>query len=168
MKAEKCPKNYFQEILWGKRNFKLWISREKSITYVSKKCLFKAPSTEWIEDRLSRFNELLELSTGESALALRKLLGPMKLEAQYPDIGKPYYVAHSSINALAITEPLPNENILDNGSNSFQWWAHLGLNQGPLACQASALPLSYAPEFLPFTVIDRLQIRTDSILKIRI
>ncbi len=25
------------------------------------------------------------------------------------------------------------------------WWAHLGLNQGPLACQASALPLSYAP-----------------------
>ena len=26
-----------------------------------------------------------------------------------------------------------------------EWWAHLGLNQGPLACQASALPLSYAP-----------------------
>ena len=25
------------------------------------------------------------------------------------------------------------------------WWAHLGLNQGPLACEASALPLSYAP-----------------------
>ena len=24
-------------------------------------------------------------------------------------------------------------------------WAHLGLNQGPLACEASALPLSYAP-----------------------
>jgi ATP-dependent Clp protease adaptor protein ClpS len=25
-------------------------------------------------------------------------------------------------------------------------WAHLGSNQGPLACEASALPLSYAPE----------------------
>jgi hypothetical protein len=24
-------------------------------------------------------------------------------------------------------------------------WAHLGSNQGPLACEASALPLSYAP-----------------------
>ena len=24
-------------------------------------------------------------------------------------------------------------------------WAHLGLNRGPLACEASALPLSYAP-----------------------
>ena len=29
--------------------------------------------------------------------------------------------------------------------NQKTWWAHLGLNQGPLACQASALPLSYAP-----------------------
>ena len=25
------------------------------------------------------------------------------------------------------------------------WWARLGLNQRPLACEASALPLSYAP-----------------------
>jgi Phage integrase family len=28
---------------------------------------------------------------------------------------------------------------------TFPAWAHLGLNQGPLACEASALPLSYAP-----------------------
>ena len=27
------------------------------------------------------------------------------------------------------------------------WWARLGLNQRPLRCQRSALPLSYAPEF---------------------
>ena len=27
----------------------------------------------------------------------------------------------------------------------FRGWAHLGSNQGPLACEASALPLSYAP-----------------------
>ena len=47
----------------------------------------------------------------------------MKLEAQYPDVGKPYYVAHSSINALAITEPLSNSENLDNGANSFRWWA---------------------------------------------
>ncbi len=25
-------------------------------------------------------------------------------------------------------------------------WAHLGSNQGPPACEAGALPLSYAPE----------------------
>ena len=30
------------------------------------------------------------------------------------------------------------------------WWARLGLNQRPLRCQRSALPLSYAPaEFGP-------------------
>src|SRR3712207_3769338 len=27
-----------------------------------------------------------------------------------------------------------------------KWWARLGLNQRPLRCQRSALPLSYAPE----------------------
>src|SRR3954447_22095149 len=38
-------------------------------------------------------------------------------------------------------------------------WAHLGSNQGPLACEASALPLSYAPEearnLAPMLVSDR-------------
>jgi hypothetical protein len=29
-------------------------------------------------------------------------------------------------------------------------WARLGLNQRPLACEASALPLSYAPSSEPF------------------
>ena len=66
---------------------------------------------------------MLELNTGESAIAHRKLLDPMKHEAQHSEIGKPYYVAHSSINTLAITEPPPNNKNLDNGSNSFQWWA---------------------------------------------
>ena len=85
--------------------------------------IFQASPIEWIENRLSKFNELLEINTGESAIALRKLLGPMILEAQYPDVGKPYYVAHSSINALAIAEPLPSTKNLDNCSISFQWWA---------------------------------------------
>jgi len=38
--------------------------------------------------------------------------------------------------------PAEDENGLDSGDPE---WAHLGLNQGPLACEASALPLSYAP-----------------------
>src|SRR5690242_9139530 len=29
------------------------------------------------------------------------------------------------------------------------WWARLGSNQRPLACKASALPLSYAPGYGP-------------------
>jgi dihydrofolate reductase len=34
---------------------------------------------------------------------------------------------------------------LIHGRSGMSEWAHLGLNQGPLACEASALPLSYAP-----------------------
>ncbi len=52
--------------------------------------VFQASPIEWIEDRLSKFSNLLELNTGESALALRELLEPIELEAQYPVEGKPY------------------------------------------------------------------------------
>jgi hypothetical protein len=38
----------------------------------------------------------------------------------------------------------PSEPELGLNSGDAEW-AHLGLNQGPLACEASALPLSYAP-----------------------
>ena len=34
------------------------------------------------------------------------------------------------------------------GKYDSKWWARLGLNQRPLRCQHSALPLSYAPENL--------------------
>ena len=34
---------------------------------------------------------------------------------------------------------------MPGGSRGRREWAHLGSNQGPLACEASALPLSYAP-----------------------
>ena len=66
--------------------------------------VFKAPTSDWIKSKLSQFSDLLERNTSESAIALRKLLGPMTLKAQYPESGKPYYVAHTSINALAIAE----------------------------------------------------------------
>ena len=100
---------------------------------------FRAPTVEWIECKLSKFNNLLELNTGESALALRKILGPIKLEAQYPHAGKPYYLAHSSIDALALTEPLPGEKIFDNGSNSFHWWARKDSNLRPMDYESTAL-----------------------------
>ena len=105
----------------------------------AKEKIFKAPSSEWIESRLSKFNEVLEMNTGESAMALRKLLGPMKLKPQYPRCGKPYYIAHSSINALAITEPLPGSNVTDNGSGSFQWWARKDSNLRPMDYESTAL-----------------------------
>ncbi len=54
--------------------------------------IFKLPFNEWVDAKLWELNEVLILNTTDSALVLRKLLGPMNLEAQYSDIGKPYYV----------------------------------------------------------------------------
>ena len=87
--------------------------------------VFQTLPIEWIEERLSQFRELLETNTNDSALVLRNLLGPVKLDTKYPEIGKPYYLAYTSINALAITEPSPNCKCTDNGWTSFQWWAPL-------------------------------------------
>ena len=47
------------------------------------------------------------------------------MEAQYAKTGKPkpYYLAHTSINVLAITEPLPGYKSMNNGSSELRWWA---------------------------------------------
>jgi hypothetical protein len=36
--------------------------------------------------------------------------------------------------------------IIDHDESRFGWWAQQDLNLRPLACKASALPLSYAPD----------------------
>jgi hypothetical protein len=63
--------------------------------------VFQAPPVEWIEERLVRFRELLERRTGQSALILRRLLGEVRLEPTQGDIGKPYYVARTTLDTLA-------------------------------------------------------------------
>ena len=50
--------------------------------------VFQAPPVEWIDERLSQLRELLQRRTGKSALILRRLLGPIRLEPTRPDIGK--------------------------------------------------------------------------------
>ena len=55
--------------------------------------VFQSPPIEWIEDKLSDIHKFLEQKIGQTAIALRKLLGSIKFEPTYPDIGKPHYVA---------------------------------------------------------------------------
>src|SRR3546814_15650110 len=40
------------------------------------------------------------------------------------------------------------------------WWARLGLNQRPLRCEHSALPLSYAPETTKRRITPPLRVRS--------
>ena len=55
-----------------------------------------------------QYRETPELNTNYSDLVLHNLLGPVKFAAKYPGIGTPLYLAHTSINSLAVTEPSPN------------------------------------------------------------
>ena len=74
---------------------------------------FKAPAKEWIEFRLERFQETLNKNTKASALALKELLGTIELEPIQSDPivengcvieSKPYYLAHSNIETLALLD----------------------------------------------------------------
>lgn len=120
---------------------------------------FKSPPKEWINNRLEKLHQTLSKNTTSSALALKELLGPIRLEpimdvdkdfygimegnfgdssattepqndntekgdsprarsarlGQSPFSFKPYYVAHTKIQTLAL---LDEEH---KGSNWYQW-----------------------------------------------
>ena len=88
--------------------------------------MFLVPPVEWISERINQLSNLLEQNTTQSALVLREVLGPITLEAQYPDIGKPYYIAHSSLDALAIMNTPSKQEEWDKGSSVLRWWARQG------------------------------------------
>ncbi len=89
---------------------------------------FKAPPKEWINCRLSSLRETLNKDTVSSAAALKELFGTINLEpimskdadfyhlfAGSDKDFKPYYVAHTKIETLAL---LDEEN---KGSNWYHW-----------------------------------------------
>lgn len=55
----------------------------------------------------------------QSAQALRKVLGPIRLEPVAPDIGRPFYRAITTRDTLALIETPPGA---EGGSNSLRRW----------------------------------------------
>ena len=104
--------------------------------------LFETPPVEWIEEKLENAKSLLQRNYAQSSEALRKFLGPMTLKAVYPDIGKPYFIAQSSINTIALLEKAPSETDADEGSTTLRWW------------KACSVPSIYPP--LPIICVSRL------------
>ena len=89
---------------------------------------FQAPPKEWIHHRLEKLHETLNKNTVSSALALKELLGGIRLEPiadKESDIYslinswqgefKPYYVAHTKIRTLALLDDK------HKGSNWYNW-----------------------------------------------
>jgi len=95
----------------------------------SREKIFRPPPIEWIKDRVSKIQEVLEQRTARSAQALRDILGPIRMELVTPDIGRPFYRAVTSIDALALTESPPGG--AEGGSNSLQRWRRRELNPRP-------------------------------------
>lgn len=83
---------------------------------------FETPPIEWIEAKLESAKTLLQRNFAQSSEALRQFLGPITLKAVYPDIGKPYFIAQSSIDTIALFEQTPSETDAEGGSTTLRWW----------------------------------------------
>jgi site-specific DNA recombinase len=91
--------------------------------------VFCPPPVEWIRERMGELQTALEQRTARSAQALRNVRGPIRLELVTPDIGRPFYRALTSIDALALTEAPPAD--AEGGSNSLRRWRRRELNPRP-------------------------------------
>jgi hypothetical protein len=97
----------------------------------SREKIFRPPPVEWIKDRLNNVQQVLEQRTARSAQMLRGLLGPIRLELVTPDIGRPFYRAVTTLDALALIETPSDQSGAEGGSNSLQQWRRRELNPRP-------------------------------------
>ncbi len=105
----------------------------------SREKVFQAPPVEWIEERLAGMQEVLEQRTDRSALLLRSLLGQIRLEPTQGEIGRPYYLARTSLDTLALLAPPPGQGGPDGGSNGLRWWRRRESNPRPNDVQRTRL-----------------------------
>ncbi len=98
--------------------------------------VFQVPPIEWIQERLTKLKEILERNSDRSGPLLRKLLGPLRLEPKCGgDTDRPFYKATTSLNTLALLDPLMESEGRDGGSNSLQWWTRGDSNPRPPRCE---------------------------------
>ena len=80
--------------------------------------VFQVPPLEWIQERLTKSKDILERNSERSGLLLRKLLGPLRLEpTRDGDNDRPFYMAMTSLNTLALVPPLMEGERQEGGSN---------------------------------------------------
>ena len=97
----------------------------------NRKKVFQAPPMEWIEERLSRVQEVLERRTEQTAPLLRDVLGTIRLEPQRGNVGRPYCLARTSFDCIALIETPPGAEAPDSGSNSLRKWRRRESNPRP-------------------------------------
>ena len=68
----------------------------------SREKVLQPPPVKWIEERIGQMQEALGRRTERSALLLRSILGRPKLDLTQGQIGRPYYIARTSIDTLSL------------------------------------------------------------------
>lgn len=84
---------------------------------------FEPPPAAWVTEWLATLQEVLERRTERSALLLRKVLGPIRLEPVRGDIGKPYFRTRTSLDVLALFEDEGPQQGANAGSNALREWS---------------------------------------------
>ena len=84
---------------------------------------FEPPAVAWVTERLATLQQVLERRTERSALLLRKVLGPIRLEPVRGDIGKPFYRARTSLDVVALLEDEGPQEGANAGSNALREWS---------------------------------------------
>jgi hypothetical protein len=129
---------------------------------------FTPPPRAWIAERLKNLNALLANRTEKSALALRRLTGPVTLTPEKPEVGRPYFRIRCNVDSLnllvaeegslRLSAPPASQgrgpswtpsSTLDSvhfGSNLFRWWSRGGSNPRPPHCERGALPAELRPQ----------------------
>jgi hypothetical protein len=80
---------------------------------------------EWIADRLRGIQLVLESEPSQSALLLRRVLGPVRLVPVKPQVGRPYYQAETALQVLDLLKAP------EGGSNWLHWWRRWESNPRP-------------------------------------
>ena len=96
---------------------------------------FAPPPKAWIVDLVAKLQALLAQRTEASALALRRLTGPVTLTPEKPDVGRAYFRVRCSVDSL-------NLLVAEEGSNSLQ------LRRGRDSCGARSPSGCCAPRDL--------------------
>ena len=91
----------------------------------SAQSLFKAPPVEWVAERMSALQPVLEAEATGSALVLRRVLGPVRLVPVVPEVGRSYYQAETALQVLDLIEAP------EGGSNWLRWWRRWESNPRP-------------------------------------
>ncbi len=96
----------------------------------SRERVFKAPPADWVKERVSKLQEVLEERTEKSALLLREILGPIRLEL-VTEADKPFYRAKTALDAISLVEtPLPGTSE-EGGSSALRQWRRRDSNSDP-------------------------------------